>query len=178
MPMPGRPAPALTLPLLDGGSFELHARDGWTLLVVYRGLHCPICIRELGALGGRLPEFEALGCAVLAASTDDEERARRTREAAGAEGLAVAHSLSLTAASRDWGLWISSAREGTEEPALFAEPGHFLIAPDGALWAAWVQSTPFARPPVEDLLKALRFPVEKGYPPRGSHEGALPSEAA
>lgn len=178
MPMPGRPAPALVLPTLDGGPFELQAQPGWTLLVVYRGLHCPVCVGELGALSRRLPDFEALGAAVVAASTDDAARAREMRGKAGSGALTIAHSLSLTAASQDWGLWISSAREGSEEPALFAEPGHFLIAPDHTLWAAWIQSTPFSRPPADDLLKALRFAAEKGYPPRGAYEGVLPSEAA
>ena len=178
MPMPGRPAPALTLPTLDGGGFDLHAQTGWTLLVMYRGLHCPVCIGELSALSGRLSEFEAMGAAVAAASTDDEARARRTQEKAGSGALTIAHSLSLTAASQEWGLWISSAREGSQEPALFSEPGHFLIAPDHTLWAAWIQSTPFSRPPADDLLKALQFASGKGYPPRGSYEGVLPSEAA
>lgn len=178
MPMPGRPAPALVLPTLDGGSFDLQAASGWTLLVVYRGLHCPVCLGELKALTASLPRFDALGAAVVAASTDDEARARLTRQKAEAEALTIAHSLSLTAASQDWGLWISSAREGSEEPALFAEPGHFLIAPDHTLWAAWIQSTPFSRPAPEDMLTALRFAAEEGYPPRGSYEGVLPSEAA
>ena len=178
MLMPGRPAPALSLPTLDGGRFELESQEGWTLLVFYRGLHCPICIRELAALGERRGELEALGASVLAISADDEARARMTREKAGAEALPVAHSLSLTAASQDWGLWISAAREGSEEPALFSEPGHFIVAPDGTIWAAWVQSAPFARPAADDLVGALRFAVEKGYPPRGAFEGALPSEAA
>lgn len=178
MLMPGRPAPALSLPTLDGGRFDLASRSGWTLLVFYRGLHCPICADELAALAGRLGEFEALGASVLAISADDEARAKAMRDKAGAEALPIAHSLPLTAARQDWGLWISSAREGSEEPALFAEPGHVIVAPDGAVWAAWVQSAPFARPPVEGLLGALRFAVEKGYPPRGAFEGALPSEAA
>lgn len=175
---PGRPAPALSLPTLDGGRFDLGSRSGWTLLAFYRGLHCPICVDELGALAARMDELETLGAAVLAISADDEARAKAMREKAGAERLPIAHSLSLTAARQDWGLWISSAREGSEEPALFAEPGHVIVAPDGTVWAAWVQSAPFARPPVEGLLSALRFAVEKGYPPRGAFEGALPSKAA
>lgn len=178
MLMPGRPAPALSLPTLDGGRFDLGSQSGWTLLAFYRGLHCPLCADELGALAKRMGEFEALGVSVFALSADDEARARAMWEKAGAARLPIAHSLSLTAARQEWGLWISAAREGSEEPALFAEPGHVIVAPDGTVWSAWVQSAPFARPPVEGLLSALRFAVEKGYPPRGGFEGALPSEAA
>lgn len=178
MLMPGRPVPALSLPVLDGDRLDIVPREGWTLLAFYRGLHCPICLRELGDLAAKRADFAALGATVVAVSADDEARARETRDEAGADGLPIAHSLSLTTASQDWGLWISSAREGSQEPALFSEPGHFVVAPDGTLWAAWVQSTPFGRPPVDDLLGAVRFAVEKGYPPRGAFEGALPSAAA
>jgi peroxiredoxin len=42
---PGTPAPALDLPLIGGGRFRLADQQpgAFTLVVFYRGCHCPIC---------------------------------------------------------------------------------------------------------------------------------------
>ena len=170
---PGHPAPTLSLPTLEHGTLDTGSRDGWSLLIFYRGLHCPICLRELTAASGQLDAMDALGLDVTAISADDEDRARATQERAGTGAMRIAHSLPLTSAREDWGLWISAAREGSQEPERFSEPGHVVISPDGAVWAAWIQSTPFARPPLDDILGGIRFAQEKGYPPRGAYDGPL-----
>ena len=174
MPMPGKPAPTLSLPTL-GGRFDL-SRDGGangTLLVFYRGLHCPICAKQLTELQDAAVSFAQRAVTLVAISADPEEKAREMAEKAGAHDLTVAHSLPLAAARDDWGLLISSAREDSKEPPLFAEPGVFYVRPDGTLWAEWTQSAPFGRPPVDGFLKAIDFAVDKGYPPRGTYEGPL-----
>jgi hypothetical protein len=48
-----------------------------------------------------------------------------------------------------------------------SEPGLFLIRPDGTLYCSSVQTMPFARPHVGDVLQAIAFITEKNYPPRG-----------
>ena len=82
----------------------------------------------------------------------------------------VGHSLTIGAA-RSWGLYISTGRgmtsAGVEEPALFNEPGVFLVRPDRTLYWAAVQSMPFARPHFRDILGALDFVIAKDYPARG-----------
>ena len=50
--LPTRTVPDFTVPLIDGGKFQLSQRlgDNFTLLLFYRGVHCPICkmqVREL-----------------------------------------------------------------------------------------------------------------------------------
>jgi len=74
-------------------------------------------------------------------------------------------------ASRAWGLYISNSRDktsaGIEEPAQLNEPGLFLVRPDGSLYWAAVQSVPFARPQLDEVLKAIDFIKERDYPPRG-----------
>ena len=175
MLIPGRRTPALSLPLLGGGTFDLDRDRGdkGTLLVFYRGLHCPLCIKQMTAMEDKLAEFDALGVAVVNISADTGDRARQTAEKAGVAKLKVAHSLPLTAARDDWGLWISAAREGTQEPAQFNEPGLFLITGDRMLHFAWVQSVPFARPSMDDVLGGIRFQQDKDYPPRGTYDGPL-----
>ena len=56
---------------------------------------------------------------------------------------------------------------GIEEPALFSEPGLFLVRPDGTLYWSAVQTMPFSRPHFADVLTALDFVIDKNYPARG-----------
>lgn len=62
---------------------------------------------------------------------------------------------------------------GFEEPALFSEPGLFMVGPDRALYYGAVQKMPFVRPHFSELLGALDFAIEKNYPARGEYVGAV-----
>jgi hypothetical protein len=62
---------------------------------------------------------------------------------------------------------------GVDEPALFSEPGVFLVRPDGTLYYGAVQTAPFARPNFNDLLGALDFVIANNYPARGEFTGAV-----
>ncbi len=61
----------------------------------------------------------------------------------------------------------TSAKPGSAEPALFAEPGIFLVRPDGALYAAILNTMPFSRPHLKDMLAGLDFVIKNDYPARG-----------
>lgn len=175
MLIPGKPVPALKIETVGHGTFDLDADKGenGTLVIQYRGLHCPICIRQMSEVQAALDEFAALGVEVIMISTDTADRAAETAQKAGVSRLRVGHSLPLAAAREDWGLNISTAREGSAEPALFAEPGHFYIAPDRSLYFAWQQTTPFGRPSTSDIVGGLKFTLGNNYPPRGTYTGAL-----
>lgn len=177
---PRQPVPHLAVPTLDHGSYHLAAEapERFSLVVFYRGLHCPICQKYLLELGRLLPEFAQRGVAVLALSSDTEERARAMADKLKAPDLRVGYALPLTTA-REWGLYISAGRGATsigiEEPALFSEPGVFIVRPDGTLYYGAVQTMPFARPHFDELLAALDFAIGKNYPARGEFVGALPA---
>jgi peroxiredoxin len=178
MLMPRQPVPALTLPTLAHGTFTL-ADDGaaqFTLVVFYRGLHCPICLKYLLELGRLQPEFEKRGVKVIALSGDSAERAQAMAAKLSAPGLRVGYGLGL-AAAREWGLYISASRGltsiGIEEPPLFSEPGVFIVRTDGTLYYGAVQTMPFARPHFDELLAAIDFALAKNYPARGEYTGAL-----
>lgn len=165
--LPGARVPELDIPLVGGGRFDVRSRrpDTFTVIVAYRGLHCPICSKQLKELVRMLPEFSKRGCEPVAVSMDTRERAEQTVEEWGLGDLPVGYDLSEPVA-RAWGLFLSrSIKE--EEPALFSEPGLFLVRPDATLYAASVQSMPFARPPLQDLLGAIDLIQQKDYPPRG-----------
>lgn len=159
--------PALDLLTVGGGRFDLASKrpQSFTMIVFYRGLHCPICKMYLRDLDRKLDEFTKRGVEAVAISVDTKERADQSKRDWGIERLPMAYGLSIEQA-RQWGLYISaSIKEG--EPPLFAEPGLFLIRPDGMLYCASVQTMPFARPSFADVLQAVAFVTEKNYPARG-----------
>lgn len=175
---PRQPVPALSVALAGGERFVLGAQPGekFDLIVVYRGLHCPICAKYLTELEQLVPEFEKRGVQVLAVSSDDAERSQSMIEKIKATHLRIGHDLSLQSA-RQWGLYISASKGktsiGIEEPALFSEPGVFIVRPDGTLYYASTQTMPFARPSFQDLLGAIDFAIAKDYPARGEYTGPL-----
>lgn len=177
MLIPRRPTPDLALPLTGGGTFRLSEETSQrgTVICFYRGLHCPICARYLNDLARLAPEFEKRGVGAVAVSSDDEERAAAMAEKM-ENPLRIAHSLPLGEA-RAWGLYISTGRgktsAGVEEPALFAEPGLFMVGPDRALFYGSVQTMPFVRPHFSELSSALDFAIDKNYPARGEYVGAV-----
>jgi peroxiredoxin len=176
--MPRQPVPALQLPTLDHGRFDLRtdAARHFTLLVFYRGLHCPLCLKYLLELGRLQADFAQRGVKPIAVSSDTPERARAMADKLKAPGLRIGHSLPLSQA-RDWGLYLSTTRGttsiGLEEPAVFSEPGLFIVRPDGTLYYGAVQTMPFARPHFDELLAAIDFALAKDYPARGEYAGPV-----
>lgn len=178
MLLPRLTVPTLLVPTLAHGPFNL-AEDGarnFTMVVFYRGLHCPICLKYLLELGRLQAEFEQRAVKVIALSSDSRERAQAMADKLNAPQLRVGYDLGL-AKARAWGLYISTSRGttsiGVEEPALFSEPGVFLVRPDGSLYYSAVQTMPFARPHFDELLGALDFALAKNYPARGEYAGPV-----
>jgi len=176
MLIPRQKVPDLKLPTLSHGAFDL-ANDGserGTVICFYRGLHCPICTNYLTEFEKRTSEFAERGVNTIAISTDGEDRTRQMVEKINAQHLRFAYDLSLSKA-REWGLYISTSRGktsiGIEEPALFAEPGLFMVTPDQTLYYGSVQTMPFVRPHFSELVSALDFAIEKNYPARGEYTG-------
>ena len=164
---PRDPAPALDVDIVGGERFSLRAARprNFTMIVVYRSLHCPLCKRCLGELEGKLSEFDSRGVEVIAVSVDTAERAARAKEEWGLARLRVGYGLSIPAA-RAWNLYISRAQKDTEPPE-FAEPGLFLVLPDGTLYTASVSSMPWARPPLDQMLGAIDSFIANLRPARG-----------
>lgn len=169
--MPRERVPALDLPMVGGGRYVLGAKPAqrFDLLVFYRGLHCPVCTKYLTELERLAPEFEKRGVRSVAISADNSESAMEMAEKVKASLVSFAFDLPLSVA-RAWGLYLSTGREG--EPALFNEPGVFLVRPDETLYYGATQTMPFARPAFSDLLGAVDYAIAKDYPARGEYAGA------
>lgn len=178
MLMPRLPVPALSVPTLAHDHYVLtgDTPQNFSLVVFYRGLHCPICLKYLLELARLQPEFEKRGIKLIAISSDTRERAQALADKLRAPDLRMGYGLPL-ATAREWGLYISTSRGqtsiGIEEPPLFSEPGVFIVRPDGTLYYGAVQTMPFARPHFDELLAAIDFALAKDYPARGEYAGAL-----
>ena len=178
MLIPRQNAPNLAVGTLESGCFDLTAEtpSRMTLICFYRGFHCPVCSNYLKELDRLTPAFADRGVTTIAISSDTEDRARRMSQKIGSVHLRIGFGLELSDA-REWGLYISASRGessiGIEEPALFSEPGVFLVKPDHSIYYLAVQSMAFGRPNFLEIIQALDFVIKNDYPARGEYIGAI-----
>ncbi|MTI20956.1 AhpC/TSA family protein [Fulvivirga sp. RKSG066] len=165
---PNSTFPKLELPTVTNEDWDLNQSKAETfkMLVFYRGYHCPVCKKYNQQIERKLNDFADKGVDVIAISCDSEDRARKTKAEWGLENLKIAYDLPIEQAE-SLGLYISEAISDNE-PEQFSEPALFLLKPDNSIYAAYYQSMPFGRPPVDELLKGLDFIIDKNYPPRGT----------
>ncbi len=166
--VPGQPVPALTVPLVGGGDFTLNADapEHFTIVIFYRGLHCPICKGQLTDFRAKLHDFTALGIDVVALSMNTQDLAEQTARDWDVSGLKLGYGLTKDQA-RTWGLFLSSAIKDAE-PDVFSEPGMAIVRPDGTLYHWSVQTAPFGRAKAAELAGVLKFVIENDYPVRGT----------
>lgn len=164
---PREQAPDLQLPLVGGGTFRLadQAPGLFTMVVFNRGLHCPVCQAQLHELDRRFDELAGLGIEVVSVSGENEERATRMRDEWKLAKLPLAYGLDEEQ-MRSWGLFVSHGI-GDDEPAVFNEPGLFLIRPDGTVYYESILSMPVGRPRIDDLLGGIEYWTANDYPARG-----------
>jgi peroxiredoxin len=173
--IPGDTMPAIDARIVGGGTWALadEKPEKLSLLAFYRGAFCPICRTWLGDLERLVPEFEKRGVSVIALSCDAKAAADKSVADWGLKKLRVGYKLSIEDA-RQAGLYISQGRgvnpgSGLKEPMLFAEPAVLLVKPEGELYAAWIQSVPYARVHIAEILTAVDNFLARNLPkPRGS----------
>lgn len=168
-PLPGERAPELGFDVLGvpetRWDLSKAEPDTFSMLVFYRGLHCPVCKSYLKTIDGMFDDFSELGVEIAALSMDTKERAERSKSEWGIEHVPLGYGLDEPTA-RQWGLYMSDSIDD-DEPRRFSEPGLFLVRPDGTLFYAAINSMPFGRPAPKDILKAIRFVLDEEYPARG-----------
>jgi peroxiredoxin len=162
----GSTFPSIPIATVNGNTADLSSRSGWRMIVVYRGKHCPLCKKYFNTLDGMLGELSSAGVTVLVASADPKEKAEA--DVAG-EGwrFPVGYGLSMEQ-MRALGLYISEPRSPQETDRPFAEPGVFVINPEGKVQIVDISNAPFARPDLGSILQGVKFVREKQYPIRGT----------
>lgn len=166
--MTGTQVPELEVKTLDGKLWKLSQQkpQNLTMLIFYRGWFCPICQTYIEDLNNNLKDFAKLGVEVIALSGDSQEKAQQSRDNWGIQQLTIGYEANIDLMRR-WGLYISQGAF-ENEPPLFCEPGLFLVKPDGILYYAAINSAPFGRPQISEILWAIEFVLEKKYPIRGT----------
>tara|TARA_Y100000590_G_scaffold467644_1_gene647236 strand:- start:796 stop:1341 length:546 start_codon:yes stop_codon:yes gene_type:complete len=170
--IPRKSAPSLIVQTTQGKTWELKTSSAknFTMIIIYRGLHCPICANYLKKFDQNLEKFSELGVKTIAISTDNYERAKQSHKNWGLKELLIGYDLSVDMA-RAWGLYISSGiinpSAAVTEPEKFVEPGLFLIKSDNTVYMSQTQSMPFTRPSVDEILGGIKFAIENKYPARG-----------
>lgn len=165
---PRRPVPELDVALADGGRWVLadQTPENFSLVVFYRGVHCPMCRAHITELDGLIDRFAEHGVtSVIAVSGDDEGRARRAVQEWEIQRVPIGYGLGMDS-MRAWGLHVSKAiKEG--QPNEFNEPGLFIVRPDNTLYAAVQTTMPFLRPHLDEVVDTIRWVNENDYPARG-----------
>lgn len=163
--LPTTQAPALAVDIVNSARWDLGEQSpgAFTMIVFYRGYHCPKCKDQLVDLQSKLSTFNDLGVNIVALSMDTKDVAETTYDEWGIKDIPLGYGLD-EATARVWGLFLSQKEDGD----LFSEPGLFLVKPDGTLYSSSIQTMPFARPHSEDLIGAIQFITHKDYPAGGS----------
>jgi peroxiredoxin len=162
----GSAFPSIPIATVNGNTVDPSSQSGWRMLVVYRGKHCPLCKKYFKTLDGMLGELSSAGVTVLAVSADPKEKAEA--DVAG-EGwrFPVGYGLSMEQ-MRALGLYISEPRSPQETDRPFAEPGLFVINPEGRVQIADISNAPFARPDLVGILNGIKVIQKRNYPIRGT----------
>lgn len=158
--------PAFAWPLAAGGHATPADVEGWRLIVIYRGRHCPLCKQYLAELERLKDEYAAAGIAVWALSADPVERAQ---EDAMEHGWTFPLLAGLGEAQmRQLGLYMSAPRSPSETDRNFSEPALFVINSENRVQIIDLSNAPFVRPDLKALLGGLRYIMANDYPVRGT----------
>jgi peroxiredoxin len=162
----GSAFPSLSFPTVDGKPVDIATMPGWRMLAVYRGKHCPLCKKYFKTLDGLLDDLRGAGVSVIAVSADPREKAAADVASEGWR-FPVGYGLSRDQ-MRALGLYVSEPRSPQETDRPFAEPGLFVVNPEGKVQIIDISNAPFARPDLATVLMGIKLVQEKNYPIRGT----------
>jgi len=171
---PGSDFPALFVKSKDNIDTPLtrtSPNDGdWQMVVVYRGVHCPICATYLTELNDLYEDFKNANIDVIAVSADSVNQLNEfLQDKVNELNFEVLGELSESQMTQ-LGLYISQPRNAEETDHPFAEPCLLVINPDNKLHIVDKSNAPFSRPDLRRLLNGIKFIQSKDYPIRGTHK--------
>ncbi|MFY8350683.1 redoxin domain-containing protein [Pseudoalteromonas sp. SSM20] len=145
------------------------AGHDWQLVLVYRGLHCPLCTKYLNQLSTFKQKLSEIGVDIVAISGDSTEQLTAHLEQL-TVNFPIAYGLT-TEQMNTLGLYISEPRSEQETDHPFAEPGLFVVNAKGEIQVVDISNNPFVRPELEALVNGLAWirNPDNNYPIRGMH---------
>ena len=159
-PGPGQEAPPVELPSTDGGTFDLAAARGETVLLYFQeGLMCQPCWDQITDMEAQWSEFEELGIDKTVSITNDPLDALKQKVES--EGIS-------TPVLSDPNLAVSKTYDANSYGMMGgSRNGHtfIVVGPDGKIkWRADYGGPPdyTMYVPVENLLADMRQGLEKG----------------
>ena len=163
--------PSIKVKTLDDSDYILHQTSldiDWKLIVVYRGVHCPLCTSYLNQIETIKNDLSDLGVRIVAVSADSKEQAKQHLES-----LDISYDLcyGLTLEQmRTLGLYISEPRSPEETDHPFSEPGLFIVNEHAQLQILEYANAPFIRPDLNSVVRGIKFirNPENNYPIRGT----------
>lgn len=157
----------MSFPRVGGGEIVVGGRkDNWTLLVVYRGKHCPRCKKYLNILNDMRADWAEAGFDVAVVSADTLEKAQADQAEFG-WGFDLGYNLSQ-AQMETLGLYVTEPLSPSETDRRFAEPGTYVLRPDASLIAVSISNGPAVRPELSELLDGMKFNKKNDRPARGT----------
>jgi peroxiredoxin len=166
-PIAGSILNLMSFPKTGGGEVTIGGtRENWTLVVVYRGKHCPRCKAYLNILDGMRDQWNAAGFDIAVLSADPKEKAAADQAEFG-WGFNLGYDLSEDQMNT-LGLYVTEPLSPSETDRHYAEPGTYVIRPDGSLVLIALSNSPWARPELTELLNGMIFTKKNNRPPRGT----------
>ncbi|SFR49225.1 redoxin domain-containing protein [Litoreibacter janthinus] len=166
-PVPGAILSRMSFPKLGGGELSIGGTsENWTLFIVYRGKHCPRCKKYLNILNDMRDKWADAGFDICVVSADTEAKAKADQVEFG-WGFDLGYGLTEEQMGT-LGLYVTEPLSDAETNRRFAEPGVFVIRPDGSQLLLAISNGPSARPDLAELLDGMIFTKVNDRPPRGT----------
>lgn len=166
-PVAGSVLVPLSFPKLGGGEMTVGGpKENWTLFIVYRGKHCPRCKKYLNILNEMRSDWADAGFDIAVVSADTQEKAAADQAEFG-WGFDLAYGLTEDQ-MKMLGLYVTEPLSDAETDRRFAEPGTFVLRPDGSILLIAISNGPSARPELTELLDGMIFTKDNDRPPRGT----------
>lgn len=165
-PVPDSVLAPMSFPRVGGGEITIGGEtENWTLLVVYRGKHCPRCKKYLNLLNAMRNDWSEAGFDIAVVSADSLEKAQAD-QAEFAWAFDLGYGLS-EAQMAQLGVYVTEPLSPDEADQNFAEPGTFVLRPDGSQIIVAVSNGPAVRPDLAELLDGMIFNKTNDRPARG-----------
>lgn len=166
-PIPGRILNPMTFGHVSGGDITVGGdNENWTLLVVYRGKHCPRCKKYLNILNDMRSDWADAGFDVVVVSADSQEKAQADQAEFG-WGFDLGYGLSDDQ-METLGVYVTEPLSPEEADGNFAEPGTFVLRNDGSQIIVAISNGPAVRPELSELLDGMIFNKKNDRPHRGT----------